>query len=395
MEKVELDPEDGAIPQANGANKSAARVASEAIWVAISFSALAVIVGLIAFSNRLTPLSADYSVGTVAGWTTGIAAGASALIGLITATGSPRGNLGWMRRRFWWWWLLDFIGLIITHGAIATLAVLSTFRLFQEAFQGLVVDAIAATVMLCLVTAVASYFGFSSASRATTASISTLLALFMAAGVLASMLLAENPYWWHMFFSELGTGEAGILSFWTFNTTLTVSGLMLTTLANFITQDLYTWAHHRQQLGKRPGFRRVLKGGMILMGVCMIGMSWVTIHISDPIHTGFVQVLAVTFVVLLLSVPIWLPGAPAAMYVISYMMLGLGVFAVALWYPLGYYNLTALELAFAGIIFAWLVVLIRTVDAMLSDATRQPRANVPTENILEQQTEEYGRHGQT
>lgn len=395
VEKVELDPEDGAIPQANGANKSAARVASEAIWVAISFSALAVIVGLIAFSNRLTPLSADYSVGTVAGWTTGIAAGASALIGLITATGSPRGNLRWMRRRFWWWWLLDFIGLIITHGAIATLAVLSTFRLFQEAFQGLVVDAIAATVMLCLVTAVASYFGFSSASRATTASISTLLALFMAAGVLASMLLAENPYWWHMFFSELGTGEAGILSFWTFNTTLTVSGLMLTTLANFITQDLYTWAHHRQQLGKRPGFRRVLKGGMILMGVCMIGMSWVTIHISDPIHTGFVQVLAVTFVVLLLSVPIWLPGAPAAMYVISYMMLGLGVFAVALWYPLGYYNLTALELAFAGIIFAWLVVLIRTVDAMLSDATRQPRPNVPTENILEQQTEEYGRHAQT
>src|SRR5690625_5441398 len=129
VEKVELDPEDGAIPQANGAHKSAARVASEAIWVAISFSALAVIVGLIAFSNRLTPLSADYSVGTVAGWTTGIAAGASALIGLITATGSPRGNLGWMRRRFWWWWLLDFIGLIITHGAIATLAVLSTFQI--------------------------------------------------------------------------------------------------------------------------------------------------------------------------------------------------------------------------------------------------------------------------
>src|SRR5699024_6420336 len=108
--------------------------------------------------------------------------------------------------------------------------------LFQEAFQGLVVDSIAATVMLCMVCAVASYFGFSSASRASSASISTLLALFMSAGVLVSMLLAENPYWWHAFFSELGTGEAGMLSFWTFNTTLTVSGIVFIPLAYVISQ---------------------------------------------------------------------------------------------------------------------------------------------------------------
>lgn len=112
----------------------------------------------------------------------------------------------------------------------------------------------------------------------------------------------------------------------------------------------------------------------MLMGLCMVGMSWVPINISDPIHTGFVQVLAVTFGLMLLSVPIWLPGAPAAMYVISYLILGLGVLAVALWHPLNYYNLTALELAFAGIIFAWLVVLIRTLDAMLSDIT-SPQAS--------------------
>ncbi|MFB9075725.1 hypothetical protein ACFFX0_33005 [Citricoccus parietis] len=40
----------------------------------------------------------------------------------------------------------------------------------------------------------------------------------------------------------------GILSFWTFNTTLTVSGLVLTTLSSFITQDLFTWARARARL---------------------------------------------------------------------------------------------------------------------------------------------------
>ncbi|WP_022870257.1 hypothetical protein [Yaniella halotolerans] len=380
MSNIELEPKMSAAP-VDRTRKSGAGLESRAIWVAIAFATLAVATGLLTFSGKLTPLSADYSVGTIAGITAGIAAGISALLGLIIATSPEEGSLRWMRRRFWGWWIIDFTGLMITHGAIATLASLSTFRLFQQAFQGLVVDAIAATVMLCIVGAAAAYFGFSSASRVSTTSISTLLALFMGAGVLASMLLAENPYWWHRFFSELGTLQAGVLSFWTFNTTITVSGIVLITLANFISQDLYTWIAHRKRQGKRPGFVRMLKVGMIVMGICMIGLSVISIHLHDPIHTSFVQILAVTFVILLLSAPIWLPGAPAAMYVISYLMLGLGVFAVALWKPFGYYNLTALELAFAGIIFAWLVVLIRTVDGMVFDATRQQSDVQPDQEL--------------
>ena len=388
MEQVASEHlDDRAVSNADSTGKSAARLASRAIWVSISFTAIAVVVGLFAFTGSLTPLSGGYSVGTIAGVTTGVAAGASAIIGLIIATESPRSTLRWMRRRFWGWWLIDFIGLLILHGAIATMAVLSIFRLFQQAFQGLIVDAIAATAMLCLVTAVTSYFGFSSAARATSSSISTLLALFMAAGVLASMLLAENPYWWHHFFSELGTGQAGVLSFWTFNTTITVSGIVLTTLANFISQDLTKWAAHRQRQGKRRALVPVLRIGMIVMGICLIGLSWITIHISDPIHTGFVQILAVTFAIMLLTVPIWLPGAPAAMYVISYLMFGFGVFAVALWDPLGYYNLTALEMAFAGIIFAWLVVLIRTLDAMISDVYAAKPRTTPANDHTSAATE--------
>ncbi len=377
---TDLEPEldDPAPLKTVSRDTSASRVASRAIWVSISFAALAAVVGLIAFSGHLIPLSGGYSVGTVAGVTTGIAAGASAMIGLIMATRPQLGILGWMRKRFWGWWLLDLIGLVIIHGAIATMAILSIFRLFQEAFQGLVVDSIAATVMLCLVSAVASYFGFSSASRASSASISTLLALFMSAGVLVSMLLAENPYWWHAFFSELGTGEAGMLSFWTFNTTLTVSGIVLITLANFISQDLSGWAAHRLLQGKRRAFVQALKLGMVVMGVSLIGVSWVPINVNHPIHTGFVQILAMTFGLMLLTVPIWLPGAPAAMYVISYLMLGLSVLAVALWDPLSYYNLTALELAFAGIIFAWLVVLIRTLEAMIADVAHASPGSMST-----------------
>lgn len=349
--------------------------------MALSATALAAVIGFFAFTGRLTPLSGGYAVGTVTGVTAGVLAGIAALIGLYVATGPRGGSLRWMRRRFWLWWFVDSLGLFILHAAITTMAALSIFRLFQQAFQGLVVDAIAATVMLCIVSAAAAYFGFTAAVRASSSSISTLLALFMAAGMLASMLLAENPYWWHQFFSELGTGQAGVLSFWTFNTTITVSGLVLVTLANFISQDLTVWAAHRQRLGKRRAVPWVLRGGMMIMGLCMVGLSWVPINLNDPLHTGFVQVLAVTFGLMLLSVPLWLPGAPAATYVMSYLMLVLGVLAVGLWAPVGYYNLTALELAFAGIIFAWLVVLIRTLDAMIADAARPVQSPVPAPTL--------------
>lgn len=73
------------------------------------------------------------------------------------------------------------------------------------------------------------------------------------------------------------------------------------------------------------------------MGICLLGLSWVPISVSNPVHTGFVQIL------------------------------GVAVLALSLWCPFGYYNLTALELSFAGIILAWLVVLIRTLDAMIAD----------------------------
>ena len=190
----------------------------------------------------------------------------------------------------------------------------------------------------------------------------------MASGMIVSMLLAENPFWWHAFFSELGTGQAGILSFWTFNTTLTVSGLVLTTLSSFITQDLFTWARARESAGRRRARIAVLRWGLVAIGLCMMGAGIVPINFSDPVHSTFIRILGVVFVIMLATIQLWLPGFPPAVYVASYLMVALGVAATLLWYPLRYYNLTGFELAMAGIVYAWLVVFIRNLDAVLTVA---------------------------
>lgn len=355
------------------------RIESWGIWVAIIAGALGAMVGWWFFSDQLTPLSGFASVGTVTGISAGITAALATLIGLLLASAPRRGALAWMRSRAWFWLVLDWVGLIILHGAIVMLASLALFRLFQQSFVGLEVDAIAATAMIGIVVAAAGYFGLSSAARASTRSLSSLLAVFMASGIIAAMLLAENPYWWHAFFSELGTGQAGVLSFWTFNTTLTVSGLVLFTLANFISQDLRTYSDVRRSTGKRGGSIWMLRSGLMLIGACLVGISMVPININDPLHTLFTQILAAVCLLLFATIPIWFPGVPVVIYLFSYLMIGLSIFAVALWWPLGYYNLTGVELAMAGILFAWLVVLIRALNDANGYASDQPRprANTP------------------
>ncbi len=337
---------------------------SLAIWVAIASGVAGAAVGLLLFQDR-RPLSGDGSVGMIAAITAGACAGVACLVGLARST---RTTHQWMTQRRWGWFVADAVGLLVAHAAIAVMACLALFRLFQEAFTGLTVDRVAATVMMTIISAVAGYLGFNSSARISTRSLSSLLAVFMASGMIVSMLLAENPFWWHAFFSELGTGQAGILSFWTFNTTLTVSGLVLTTLSSFITQDLYAWARARASAGGRPARINVLRWGLVVIGLCMVGAGVVPINLSDPVHSTFIRILGVVFILMLATIQLWLPGFPAAVYVASYLMVALGVTATLLWFPLRYYNLTGFELAMAGIVYAWLVVFIRNLDAVLTVA---------------------------
>lgn len=340
---------------------------SLAIWSAILWGAVGVVVGMMAFSGYRPPLSGPHSVGTVAAINAAVAAGLASFAGfLVTARTTRR----WLLQHHKVWFVADALGLVVVHAAIATMAGLAIFRLFQESFVGLTVDRPSGTVMLTFVTAIAGYTAFTSAARLTARSLSTLLAVFMVAGMLVSMLLAENPYWWHAFFSELGTGQAGLWSFWTFNTTLTVSGLVLTTLARFITQDLYPWAQARERSGRRRAQIGVVRWGLIIIGLCMAGAGVVPINVSDPIHSTFIRVLAVVFVLLLLTLWIWLPGFPGAFYAVTYLTVLTVAGATVLWYPLGYYNLTGFELATAGVVYGWLVIFIRSVDAVVGQAVQ-------------------------
>lgn len=360
-------------------------IESRSIWAGVAAAVVAVIVGLIVFRGYRPPLAGDGSVAIYASVVAGVMAGAAFVAGYVQ---NVRTVHLWLGARPVVRQIVDVAALLVVHASIATMSALVLFRLFQQAFSGLTVDPVAGTVMLAVSAGVAGYFGYTSGARITAVALSVMLAVFMASGMLVSMLYAENPLWWHSMFSELGTGQAGLTSFWTFNTTITTSGIILTTLSAFITRDLKRWAdvvairqddagasgrRHRSPGGRflrpRPA---VIRACLVIGGICMVGIGLFPVNTFERIHTSFVQVLAVALVVLLAGVPLWLPGFPKAFFLLTYMSVAALIAAALLWRPVQYYNLTALELAAAGIVFAWLVVFIRNTTAVVAAAGVAP-----------------------
>lgn len=373
-------------------------IESRAIWSALTGGLLGLMLGLVVFYDHRPPLAGDESIqfyGSVIG---GVTAGLAFLLGY--SLNARMANI-WIGQRPKLRQLIDTLALLVVHSSIAVMGSLGIFRVFQEAFIGLTVDHIAGAVLLAVVGGVAAYFSFNSGARITAFTLSTLLAVFMASGVLVSMIFAENPFWWHVMFSELGTGQAGLTSFWTFNTTLVVSGIIITTLTAFITRDLEIWAgQERVRVARRLASRAkenrsstgkvrmstraanalsghfrtprigALRTAMIVMGLALAGVGLVPINVHNELHTLVTGIFGLSFLFLLLTVPYLLPGFPRSFYLLSLIAAVGLVFSFLLWMPIGYWNLTSLELIGAAILFAWLIVFIRNIAALVERVRR-------------------------
>ena len=366
-----MDNEQGLSHHAPSAEQQL-RSESWALWLGLGSTVIGTMVGLIGFSGYRPDLAGFQSVGVYS----------AVLAGLAAAIGSVLGyrrflviDQNWLLAFPRYRQVINLAALVLIHASISSMAMIITFRIFQDAFLGLTVDKYAGSLMVGITAGIAGYIALLSVARITAQSLSGLLAVFLITGVFISMLAAQNPYWWQSMFSTLGTRAAGPASAWTFNLTLVIAGLVLSTLTGFIVRNLQLLAgifdaYAKTQGKPRPRFIRprpnVVSACLLGLGVCVIGIGLVPVSVSAPVHSTIVKVAAGFIVVLLLGAALWLPGFPWVFHLLSFAcFLGL-VGAALLWQPLAYYNLTAFELAVVGIVFGWLIAFIRTTAAALA-----------------------------
>ncbi|WP_138442213.1 hypothetical protein [Sinomonas susongensis] len=366
---------------------SAVRTEARAVQMAGLAVVVSFVAALIAFAGRRPSLSGDHSVGDLAG----VVAGAVAVIVLPLAYrhtfDHPQHH--WLTERPAWRRYLGLLALAVVHGAIAFMAAWAGFRIFQQAFGDLTFDPFAGAIETAIVGGLSAYATYQSGARMNSYLLSNLLATYLAAGVLTSMVTTKNPNWWAINFSALGAANSGVA--WTFNVTLVTGGIVITMLAEYVTRDIQALGAYRaDRLASLPegGRRRGRRGHreplgesdvrtgpifvcLVLMGLLLAGTGLVPVDVYMPAHNALATSMSGAFVVLVVGLPWWLPGVSRTFQVTGFVMLGGAVLAVVLWYPLGYYNMTAMEMFLAGIVLGWLVLLIRNLAAAVEDARRR------------------------
>ncbi len=329
----------------------ARRAETGAIYVAGFAFCISTLIGLGYFWNGASALFGHRSIGSLAS----LLAALAAFIAFLVAYRQPAkvGTSNSLRRLRD---LLAVAALAFIHAAICLLVVIIAFFLAQSAFQGLMLDHWSSAILVGVSVGACAYGAYLVGSSINSARLSTSLAVFLVAGVMASMITSEDPYWWLLHFSSLGAGHSG--SAVAFNLTLIVAGLVIICLSDFIYSDF----GHLPATTK-PTKSRTIQIILICIGLMLAGVGLFKYDIYPSLHFYSAAGMAVLFLVLMAALPRLAPNFSKTFFAFSYAIMCSILVCVWLWKGVGYLNLTAFELICSAIIFAWLIVFVRNLAA--------------------------------
>jgi hypothetical protein len=147
---------------------------------------------------------------------------------------------------------------------------------------------------------------------------------------------------------------SGLAGYWIY---LSVSSITTPKLAMLLIVFM------RQGVLERASAPRVVSIVFIVMGVLLAGVGLVPVNVSTPIHNFCAVGMSISFLTLLIGSPWILRGMPKRFFVFCTGGIVLLLASAVLFEPIGYYNLTAFELAAFSIIFGWISVFIRFISA--------------------------------
>lgn len=303
------------------------------------------------------PLGGSESLGSIAGLLAAIAAGPAFAVSF--ALERRHGHLAWRDAMPWAKRVTDLIALSAAMMMLSALVVVAVADLFQLGFRGLTIDRFGAGALAAAAVGVMTFAASVSGARVTSTGVASLATLVLFVGTLASMVSASEGDWWRFHFSRLGN-ESGYAGY-QFNLALITTGAVITALANFVAHDLEIGL--RAHVDTAQWRARLFAWLIAVIGLCLMLAGFVPDAVAFPVHVGSASGMVVVFGVLVGCLLRLVPGISRDVLVFSVLVVGGIVVAVALWVPVGYYNLTGAEFIIAGLLFAWLMLFVRATRA--------------------------------
>ena len=268
----------------------------------------------------------------------------------------------------------DLVAIGAAYSTIALLGWLGVAELLALCFTDAPVFAFPGSILVGVAFAVTAYVAFLAATELRPMSLSLGLAVFLVVGAFASMLTSSDAHWWQDNLSALGmtTNEASSV----FNPMLVLSGIIVATLARYATAGLP--AHGRRQ---RRG-RLVVRIGLILIGLLLAAVGVFPVDVFFLLHNTVATGMAVCFAGVVCGLPWLLPSLPRVFLGLGYVYVAV-IVLLAILFAVGYYNLTAVELIAAVLIFSWIIVFLRTTASVAAPArSPEPRGTGAVETVV-------------
>ncbi|WP_052226262.1 DUF998 domain-containing protein [Microbacterium mangrovi] len=263
----------------------------------------------------------------------------------------------WRRSLPSWKFTVNTISVVVVHAGLAFVAVYALYRVLAAGFIGLPIVTFWAVVLMAVTLGMTTWIVYLSVSTMTTQRMSSLLLAFIAIGTLTAMVTTPDPKWWTIHFSHLGTFEDD-LSSWVFNGTLIFGGLLVTTFAVYIANDMRELAD--AGVLQNPRGPRVVPTLFVVMGIMLAFVGIFPVDVNLAVHNLSASGMAVMYLVLLIGGPSLLRGMPRTYFVASWTFLAATVASVILFIPaIGFFSLTAFEILVFALIFGWIAVFIR------------------------------------
>jgi len=331
--------------------RSAEARESSALLVGAAAFVIGGLIGLIVFWDRDVPITGRGSIGIYAAIGGAVAAIVAFTFGCVVRRSRARTAPGYRQRLHWF----DVAALALALGVIALLGWTGLASLLGESFVGALVYGFPAAVLGGVAMALSAYMAYLSAVNLTPMLLSLVLALFLAVGALASMLSATDPLWWQKNLSTLGISDD--ISALAFNLTLIVAGVMVTTIAHYATAFLPA-----DSAAERRG-RNLVRLGLIVIGILLACVGIFPVDEYLGAHNLSATGMAIVYVAMVLSLPALLPTMPRVFIVLGYVYVGV-IVVLAAFFISAYYNLTAVELIVAVLVFSWIIVFLRNTGAV-------------------------------
>lgn len=337
----------------------AASVESLALGMgALAFVAVGV-VAFVVFAGHDLSIAGAGSVGQFAAIACCIVALASYAAGRVTTWSIPwfshprehRSRLGAAVEVF------DSLAISVAHAVVVLLLWTVLSDVLSRSFQDAQVFALPATLLVGTAAAVTGYYVFLSAANMNPLLLSAVLAVFLVVGALTSMLTASNPHWWKQNLSVLGISDDWSAA--TFNITVIVGGVIVTAIARYATDS--------GSLERRPTRGELqVRTGLIIVGAMLACVGLFPVDRFFVLHNTAATGMAVVFCILAVGIRWMMPHLPRTFYVLGWVFMAV-IVLVALFFAVGYYNLTAVELVAAALIFSWIIVFLRITEAASGD----------------------------